>query len=83
MWRIIIRSAMYAPDSPEKTRNAAVDASHQVRSPRNPLPEIRFPEELPVSARREEIAAALAKHQVIIVVARRAQARPRNCPSCV
>ena len=58
---------MYAPDSSEKTKNAAVGASHQARSPRNPLPEIRFPEELPVSARREEIAAALAQHQVIIV----------------
>jgi len=58
---------MYAPDSSEKTKNAAVGATHQARSPRNPLPEIRFPEELPVSARREEIAAALAKHQVIIV----------------
>ena len=58
---------MYAPDSSEKTKNAAVGATHQARSPRNPLPEIRFPEELPVSARREEIADALAKHQVIIV----------------
>ena len=34
---------------------------------RNPLPPIRFPEELPVSGRREEIAAALAAHQVVIV----------------
>lgn len=34
---------------------------------RNPLPEITFPEELPVSSRREDIAAALQKHQVIIV----------------
>lgn len=34
---------------------------------RNPLPEITFPEELPVSSRREEIAAALKKHQVVIV----------------
>ncbi|MBK4733186.1 ATP-dependent RNA helicase HrpA [Noviherbaspirillum pedocola] len=34
---------------------------------RNPLPAITFPEELPVSGRREEIMAALDKHQVIIV----------------
>ncbi len=34
--------------------------------PRPPLV-IEFPESLPVSARRDEIAAALAKHQVIIV----------------
>nr|WP_217343850.1 ATP-dependent RNA helicase HrpA [Noviherbaspirillum sp. L7-7A]MBV0877935.1 ATP-dependent RNA helicase HrpA [Noviherbaspirillum sp. L7-7A] len=35
--------------------------------PRNPLPRIHFPEELPVSGRRDEITAALAAHQVIIV----------------
>jgi ATP-dependent helicase HrpA len=34
---------------------------------RNPLPEITYSEELPVSGRREEIAQALQKHQVIIV----------------
>jgi len=34
---------------------------------RTPLPAIVFPEDLPVSGRRQEIAEALAKHQVIIV----------------
>ncbi len=34
---------------------------------RNPLPAIVFPEELPVSTRRDDIAAALAVNQVIIV----------------
>jgi ATP-dependent helicase HrpA len=34
---------------------------------RNPLPPIVFPEELPVSGRREEIAAALRANQVVIV----------------
>lgn len=34
---------------------------------RNPLPKITFPEELPVSGRRQEIADALRQHQVIIV----------------
>ena len=33
----------------------------------NPLPEITFPEALPVSARRDEIAAALLANQVVIV----------------
>jgi ATP-dependent helicase HrpA len=33
----------------------------------NPLPPIIFPESLPVSSRREDIARALAGHQVIIV----------------
>lgn len=34
---------------------------------RAPLPAIAFPEELPVSARREDIARAIAAHQVVIV----------------
>ncbi|CAN5433652.1 ATP-dependent RNA helicase HrpA [soil metagenome] len=33
----------------------------------NPVGTVRFPEELPVSARRDEIAAALRDHQVVIV----------------
>ncbi|KRC03437.1 ATP-dependent RNA helicase HrpA [Duganella sp. Root198D2] len=37
------------------------------RAFRNPLPPITFPEELPVSGRRAEIAEALSKHQVVIV----------------
>ncbi|MCD2343975.1 ATP-dependent RNA helicase HrpA [Ideonella azotifigens] len=35
--------------------------------PANPVPPIRYPESLPVSGRREEIARALQQHQVIIV----------------
>ncbi len=34
---------------------------------RNPLPPITFPEDLPVSGRRAEIAKALMEHQVVIV----------------
>ena len=32
-----------------------------------PIPKITYPESLPVSARREEIARAIADHQVVIV----------------
>ena len=35
--------------------------------PANALPSITFPESLPVSARRDEIAQALRQHQVVIV----------------
>ncbi|GAA5236343.1 ATP-dependent RNA helicase HrpA [Verticiella sediminum] len=34
---------------------------------RNPFPPIIYPEDLPVSARREEISRAIAGHQVVIV----------------
>ncbi|KAA0179958.1 ATP-dependent RNA helicase HrpA [Cupriavidus gilardii] len=36
-------------------------------APANPLPPITFPEALPVSARRDEIARAIEQHQVVIV----------------
>jgi ATP-dependent helicase HrpA len=36
-------------------------------APANPIPPITFPESLPVSARRDEIARALEQHQVVIV----------------
>ncbi|MEH6435037.1 ATP-dependent RNA helicase HrpA [Massilia sp. DD77] len=35
--------------------------------PRNPLPPITFPEDLPVSGRRAEIAKAISENQVVIV----------------
>src|SRR3569833_2252620 len=77
MSRIIIRSDMSAPDPSKK--NAARPAPHPappsraVRpaaaavNARNPLPPITCPEELPVSGRRQEIAEALKKNQVVIV----------------
>src|SRR5512136_2087441 len=45
------------------------NASGSPRPPRRraPLPAITFPEELPVSGRREEIARAIAAHQVVVV----------------
>ncbi|HET9643796.1 MAG TPA: ATP-dependent RNA helicase HrpA [Burkholderiaceae bacterium] len=41
----------------------------RTRAPRsaNPVPAITFPESLPVSARRDEIARAVREHQVVIV----------------
>ena len=42
-------------------------AREAARTFRNPLPPITFPEDLPVSGRRHEIAQALQNHQVIIV----------------
>ncbi|MDN2677331.1 ATP-dependent RNA helicase HrpA [Janthinobacterium sp. SUN033] len=49
----------------------ALDAARAAREAekafRNPLPPITYPEDLPVSGRREEIAKALTENQVIIV----------------
>ncbi|MEO7031405.1 MAG: DEAD/DEAH box helicase, partial [Herbaspirillum sp.] len=73
---------MPVPESPKKIPSPRTHRAHPVRGTRapiavkpaavspvihNPLPPITFPEELPVSMRRDEIAAALQAHQVIIV----------------
>ncbi|MDO9023366.1 ATP-dependent RNA helicase HrpA [Zwartia sp.] len=51
---------------PESVRSADITPESVVISPRNP-PKIVYPEDLPVSARREEIARAIKSHQVVIV----------------
>ncbi|MCG5262837.1 ATP-dependent RNA helicase HrpA [Cupriavidus gilardii] len=57
------------PERPSERRSEGQPAR---RPPRrsvlaNPLPPITFPEALPVSARRDEIARAIEQHQVVIV----------------
>ncbi|MCV2366836.1 ATP-dependent RNA helicase HrpA [Paucibacter oligotrophus] len=47
--------------------SAKAPAARRPGPPANPLPPITFPESLPVSSRREDIAQALQEHQVIIV----------------
>jgi ATP-dependent helicase HrpA len=64
----IIHSVMSAPEPFKKTTTGGrARAPKPEPAPRNPLPAIVFPEELPVSGRRAEIAEALRKHQVVIV----------------
>ncbi len=61
------RKAQQQP-RPDTTKNSRPEAAVAATAPlRNPLPPISFPEELPVSGRRAEIAEALQKNQVIIV----------------
>jgi ATP-dependent helicase HrpA len=52
---------------PEITKKAKPGATAEPAVERNPLPAITFPEELPVSGKRYEIAKALQENQVIIV----------------
>ena len=52
---------------PKPTPEELAAALEARRSRANAVPPITFPEALPVSARREEIAEAIAKHQVVIV----------------
>ncbi|UBM09789.1 ATP-dependent RNA helicase HrpA [Cupriavidus metallidurans] len=57
-------AAARAPRSPGGPRQPRAPQPARLA---NPIPEITFPEALPVSARREEIARALQANQVIIV----------------
>ena len=42
-------------------------SAEQVEARRASVPQIVYPEQLPVSTRREEIAAAIRDHQVVVV----------------
>ncbi|HEY0297049.1 MAG TPA: ATP-dependent RNA helicase HrpA [Bordetella sp.] len=48
-------------------RSPERDQGRQAPRPERPIPVIAYPEDLPVSARRQEIARAIAAHQVVIV----------------
>src|SRR5690606_11101691 len=54
------------PSSP-RHRPAGSKPSPAVPPVRNPLPPVTFPEELPVSGKRDDIAKAIREHQVVIV----------------
>jgi len=55
------------PRADRPARNEARRGAAPKEAVRNPLPTITFPEDLPVSGRREEIAKALMANQVVIV----------------
>ncbi|MDY0057023.1 MAG: DEAD/DEAH box helicase, partial [Methyloversatilis sp.] len=60
--------ALRAPEKwPAKIAERVVASQARVAARRASAPKVEYPEELPVSARRDEIAAALAAHQVVIV----------------
>jgi ATP-dependent helicase HrpA len=49
----------------------------------NPLPPISFPESLPVSTRRDEIAQAIAAHQIVIVCGETGSGKTTQLPKIV
>ncbi|MCK6210262.1 ATP-dependent RNA helicase HrpA [Georgenia sp. EYE_87] len=52
----------------------------QLETRRAALPRITYPEQLPVSARREEIAAAIRDHQVVIVAGETGSGKTTQIP---
>lgn len=61
-------SDMSAPESlSKKPRLTAQPQPERAEKSHNPLPPVTYPEELPVSSKRHEIADAIKNHQVIVV----------------
>ena len=63
---------------PKKTASKSV--SPKPAPTRSPLPMINFPDDLPVSERREEIQQALEQHQVIIVAGETGSGKTTQLP---
>lgn len=58
-----------------------IDAARQrVENRRTAVPVIRYPEQLPVSARRDDIAKAIAEHQVVIVAGETGSGKTTQLP---
>ena len=55
-------------------------AELRVRQRREGMPKIRYPDELPVSQRRDEIAAAIRDHQVVIVAGETGSGKTTQLP---
>ncbi|MFI9404383.1 ATP-dependent RNA helicase HrpA [Nocardia sp. NPDC052316] len=55
-------------------------AELRVDARRAAVPEIRYPEQLPVTQRREDIAAAIAAHQVVIVAGETGSGKTTQIP---
>ncbi|MEV6065971.1 ATP-dependent RNA helicase HrpA [Nocardia sp. NPDC052001] len=55
-------------------------AQRRVDARRAAVPEIRYPEQLPVSARRDDIAEAIAEHQVVIVAGETGSGKTTQIP---
>ncbi|WP_406231296.1 ATP-dependent RNA helicase HrpA [Nocardia sp. NBC_01009] len=55
-------------------------AEGRIEARRAAVPEIRYPEQLPVSARREDIAKAIAENQVVIVAGETGSGKTTQIP---
>ncbi|WP_428851200.1 ATP-dependent RNA helicase HrpA [Imbroritus primus] len=70
-------SAKPRPPSGRRDRPRAAAA---LRRPANPVPPLTFPEALPVSSRRDDIAAAIRDHQVVIVAGETGSGKTTQLP---
>ncbi len=64
----------------EKLEAQAVEAFEKVERRRQGRPEITYPESLPISQKREEIARAIAGHQVVIIAGETGSGKTTQLP---
>ncbi|MCM6774254.1 ATP-dependent RNA helicase HrpA [Nocardia sp. CDC159] len=57
-----------------------VAAEERVQARRAAVPQIGYPEQLPVSARRDDIAAAIAAHQVVVIAGETGSGKTTQIP---
>jgi len=71
-----------SPGAPAAAADAARAAKRAPRPerPERPIPAVTYPEDLPVSARRQEIARAIAGHQVVIVTGETGSGKTTQLP---
>ncbi len=78
------RRLVNSPTRPPAPRPAAVSRPPRAApAPANPVPPITFPESLPVSSRREDIARAIRDHQVVIVCGETGSGKTTQLPKIV
>ncbi|WKG07703.1 ATP-dependent RNA helicase HrpA [Nocardia sp. PE-7] len=68
------------PDDLPALEAEVATAETRVANRRAALPQITYPEQLPVSARRDDIAAAIAAHQVVIVAGETGSGKTTQIP---
>ena len=66
---------------PRRPRGRAADQP-PVRRPRRtiPVPELRYPSELPVVARKDDIAATIRDHQVVVIAGETGSGKTTQLP---
>ncbi len=63
-----------------KLRKSVEASLQRVRERQQRLPEITFPEQLPIAAKREEISAAIGDHQVVVIAGETGSGKTTQIP---
>jgi ATP-dependent helicase HrpA len=74
------RRKQAAPADMRTLAEQILRSAEHARQRREALPKITYPEELPVSERRHEIAAAIGRHQVVIVAGETGSGKTTQLP---